>query len=65
MRRLCVTETYIGQRKHNEIRAVLYLCLALDWRWSNVILASTFTREKTLTFLNIQKVCVEVGTHDK
>ena len=47
MRRLCVT---IGQTSVNEnttsLERVLYLCLTLDWRWSDVLLASTFTRGK-------------------
>ena len=39
---LCVDTT--------NLERVLYLCLTLDWRWSDVLLASTFTRGKTLTF---------------
>ena len=64
VRRLCVTGTNLGQRKHNEF-SVLYLCLALDWRWSDVLLAFTFTREKMLTFFSMQKMCEEVDAHKK
>ena len=43
----------------------LYLCLTYDWRWSDVLLPSTFTREKALIFLNMQKMCAEVDAHNK
>ena len=47
VRRLCVT---IGQTSVNEnttnLERELYLCLTLDWHWSDVLLASTFTRGK-------------------
>ena len=65
VRRLCVTGTNLGQRKHNQFRAWAYLCLALDWRWSDVLLASTFTRGKMFTFLNMQKMCAEVDAQYK
>ena len=44
---------------------IILLTLWLDWRWSHVLLASTFTRGKTLTFLIIQKMCAEVDAHKK
>ena len=65
VRRLCVTGTNLGKRKHNELERVLSLCLTLDWRWSDVLLTSTLTREKTLTFLYMQKMCDEVDAHKK
>ena len=63
VRRLCVTWTNLGQRKHNEFRACALPCLTLDWRLSDVLLASTFTRGKTLTFLRML-MCAEM-THTK
>ena len=66
VRRLCLTETNLGQRKPHEnatnLERVLYLWLALDWRWSDVLLAFTFTRGKTFTFFNMQNIflCVKV-----
>ena len=65
VRRLCVTGTSLGQRSTTNLECVLYLCLTLDWRWSDVLLASTFTRRKTLTFLSMQKMCAEVDAHKK
>ena len=60
MRGLCVVYVSLGQTWVNEnttnLDRVLYLCLTLDWRWSDVLLASTFTRGKTLTFLNTQRL---------
>ena len=51
---LCVVYVWLGQTSVNanttNLERVLYLCLTLDWRWSDVLLASTFTRGKTLTF---------------
>ena len=47
------------------LERVLYLCLTLDWRWSDVLLASTFTSGKTLTFLHMQKMCAEVDAYNK
>ena len=56
----------IGQRKHNEfIACALLVPNVIDWRWSDVLLTSTFTRGKTLTFLNMQKMCAEVLAHNK
>ena len=66
VRRLCVTGINLGQRKHKELRTcMLHSCLTLDWRWSDVLLASTFTRGKTLTFLSMQKMFAEVDAHKK
>ena len=69
MRGLWVVYVWLGQTSVNEnttsLECELYLCLALDWRWSYVVLASTFTRGKTLTFLKMQKVCAEVDAHNK
>ena len=69
VRRLCRTGINLGQRKPHKnttnLERVLYLCLPLDWRWSDVLLASTFTRGKTLTFLNMQKICADVDAHNK
>ena len=66
---LCVVYVWLGQSLVNEnttnSERVLYLCLTLDWHWSDVLLASTFTRGKTLTFLSMQKMCAEVDAHKK
>ena len=67
---LCVVYVWLGQTSVNEnttnLERVLYLCLTLDWRWSDVLLASyTFTRGKTLTFLSMHKMCAEVDAHNK
>ena len=63
VRRLWVTGTNLGQRKHNEFRTCALLVpnarLALVWR----SLASTFTRGWTLTFLSMQKMCAKVDAH--
>ena len=32
---------------------------------TDILLTSTFTRGKTLTFLNMQKLCAEVDAHNK
>ena len=60
---------WLGQTSGNEnttnLERVLSLCLTLDWRWFDVLLASTFTGAKTLTFLNMQKMCAEVDAHNK
>ena len=57
---LCVVYVWLGQTSVNEnttnLERVLYVCLTLDRRWSDVLLASTLTRGKTLTFLNMQKM---------
>ena len=47
------------------LERVLYVCPALDWRWSDVLLASTFTRGKTLTFSSMQEMCADVDAHKK
>ena len=65
MRRLCVTWTKLSQRKYNEFRVCTLLVLTLDLRWSDFLLASTFTRGKMFTFLNTQKMCAEVDAHIK
>ena len=44
---------------------VLYLCLTLDWFWSGILLASTFTSEITFTFLEMQKMYAEVSAHNR
>ena len=66
---LCVVYVWLGQTSVNaktmSLERVLYLCLTLDWRWSDVLLASTFTRGKTLTFLSMQKMSAEVDAHKK
>ena len=66
--RLCLTGTNLGQRKPHEnttnLERVLYLGLTLDWRWSDVLPPSTFTRGKTLTFFNIQIMCADVDAHN-
>ena len=51
VRRVCVTGKSRSTKTKN---------LTLDWRRSDVLLPSTFTRGKTLTFLNMQKMCAEV-----
>ena len=58
VRRLCVTGTNLGQRKHNEFRECALLV-------PNVRLASTFTLGNTLTFLKMQKMCAEVDAYNK
>ena len=63
VRRLCVTLTNLGQRKHNELIVCALLVPSVRLPWSDVLLASTLTREKTLTFLNMQKMCAEVDAH--
>ena len=66
MRRLCVTETNLGQRKHNEFRAcALLVSIALDWRWSDVPLVSKFTRGKTFIFSNMQKMSLTHTVNEK
>ena len=41
MRHVCVTGTNLGQKKKKKnLERVVYLCLALDWCWSDVLLAS-------------------------
>ena len=69
---LCVVyhvHVWLGQTSVNTntryLERVPYLCLTLDWRWSDFLLASTFTCRKTLTFLSIQKMCAEVDAHKK
>ena len=51
--------------RSTNLERVLYLCQTLDWCWSDVLQASTFTRGKTLTFLSMQKMCAEVDAHKK
>ena len=51
--------------KTTNLERVLYLCITLDWRWSDVLLASTFIRGKTLTFLRMQKMCALIDAHKK
>ena len=63
--RLCVTGTNLGQWKHNEFRACALLVPNVRLRWSDALLASTFTRGKTRTFLSMQKMCAEVDAHNK
>ena len=69
MGELCLVYVWLGQTSVNanttNLERVLYLCLTLDWRWADVLLGSTFTRGKTLTFLSIQKRCAEVDAHKK
>ena len=71
MRGLCVVYVWLRQTSVNgnttNLERVLYLCLALDWCWSDVFLVSMFTRGKSLrlTFLNMQKMCAEVDAHNK
>ena len=66
---LCVVYVWLRQTSVNEnttnLERVLYLCLTLDWRWSDVLMASTFTREKTLTFFSMQKMCALADAHKK
>ena len=65
VRRLCVTcVTSVNENTTNSKR-VLYLCLTLYWRWSDVLLASTLTRGKTLIFFSMKKMCAEVDAHKK
>ena len=47
------------------IERVLHLCLSLDWRQSDVLLASTFTRGETLTFLDMHQMYADVYAHIK
>ena len=67
MRELCVVYVWLGQTSVNKnttnLERLLYLCLTLDWRWSDVPLASTFTGRKKLTFFNMQKMCAEVDAN--
>ena len=66
VRRLCVTETNLGQRKHNEFRAcALLVSIALDWRWSDALLVSKFTRGKTFIFSNMQKMSLTHTVNEK
>ena len=69
MRALCVVYMWLEPTSVNEnttnLERELCLCLALAWRWSDVLLASILTREKTLRFFNMQKMCAEVDAHDK
>ena len=69
MRGLCVVYVRLGRTSVNKnttsLERVLYLCLALDWRCSDVFLPFTFTRRKTLTFFNMQKFCAEVDAQYK
>ena len=67
MRRLCVVYVWLRQTSVNKnttnLERVLYLCLVLDWRWSDV---AYFWRlnshvEETLTFLSMQKMCTALG----
>ena len=64
-----VLVSLLGQTSVNEnttnLKRVLYLCHTLDWRWSDVLLASTVTRGKSLTFLSMQKMCALVDAHKK
>ena len=64
-----VLVSLLGQTSVNEnttnLERVLYLCLTLDWRWSDVLLSSTATRRKSLTFLSMQKMCALVDAHKK
>ena len=66
---LCGVYVLLGQTSVYEnttnLERVLYLCLTLDWRWSDVLLASTFTCGKNPTFLSMQKMCAELGAHKK
>ena len=66
VRRLCVTWRKTSENENRtNLERVLYLCLALHWCWSDVLLTSTFTRRKTFTFLNMQKMCAEVDAYNK
>ena len=64
-----VVYVWLGQTSVNgnttNLERVLYLCLALEWRWSDVPLVYTFTCGKTHTFFNMQKMCAEVDVHSK
>ena len=66
---LYVVYVWLGQTPVNKnttnLECVLYLCLKLDWRRSDVLLASTFTSGKALTFLSMQKMCAEVEADKK
>ena len=54
MRGLCAVYMWLGQTSVNgnttNLERVLYLCLTLDWRWSDVYLASIFKRGKNASF---------------
>ena len=69
MRGLCAVYMWLGQTSVNEnttnLERVLYVCLTLDWWWSDVLLTSLFSPGKTLTVLNVQKMCAEVDAHNK
>ena len=70
MRWLCVVYVWLGQTSVNgnttNLEHVLYLCLTLDWRWSDVLLPSTFTRGKTLTtHCLVCRKCAQRLTHTK
>ena len=66
---LCVVYVRLGQtlgsKNTTNLERVLHLCLTLDWRWSDVLVASRFSRGKTLKFLNTQRMCAEVDAHNK
>ena len=66
MRRLCVTGTYLGQRKHNEFRACALIVpsvrLALVWRCFGVYI---HTWKNVHIFTYMQKMCVEVDAHNR
>ena len=68
MRVLCVVDVWLGQTSVNgnttNLERVLYLFLTLDWRWSDVLLASTFTRGKRSHFWACRK-CAQRLTHTK
>ena len=64
MRRYVWLRTSVNENTTN-LERVLYLYLTLEWRWCDVLLASTFTRGKTLTFLNMQNMWAEFDAHNK
>ena len=56
VRRLCMTGTNLGEQNTTNLEGhMLHLCQALDWRWCDFFLTSTFTRGKTRTFLTMQE----------
>ena len=64
--RLCVVYVWLGQTSVNEnttyLERVLYLCLTLDWRLSDVFSTTTFTRGKRWHFCAGRK-CAQRLTH--
>ena len=57
--------TFEAIRATQHDKSTFFTIQTLDCRWSDILLASTITREKTLLVLNMQKMCAEVDAHKK